>query len=119
MPVKRWAGTGEGNEITKEVRRSPVVGDGRPLPGLPGVVAPAVWLSRSLRSLSLAALGDSPAVRRGFAAKSGEGVAWSGRRRRGGPELGGAAGGRDLGDAGAPGELERAKRVLDLVGWPV
>ena len=45
---------------------------------------------------------------------------WSAERSGcGGPELGGAAGGRDLGDAGAPGELERAKRVLDLVGWPV
>jgi hypothetical protein len=36
MPVRRWAGTGEGNEITKEVRRSPVVGDGCPSPDFQG-----------------------------------------------------------------------------------
>ena len=36
-------------------------------------VAPAASLSRSLRSLPLASLGDSPALRRGLAVASGEG----------------------------------------------
>ena len=88
------------------------------------VVSPAAGLSRSrcrARFPSLA-LGDSLAVRRGLAAKSGEGVAWSDRRgwrAGGGPEFGGPAGSGDLGAGGAGGELQRVERALDLVGWPV
>ncbi len=42
------------------------------------VVAPSSGRSRSLRSLPLAPLGDSPTARRVLAAKSGKGLAWSG-----------------------------------------
>ena len=48
--------------------------------------------------------------------KSGEGEAWSGRRCGGGPQLGGASGGGDLGAGRAAGERERVERTLDLVG---
>ena len=37
----------------------------------------------------------------------------------GGPELGGAARGRDLGVGRAAGERERVERALDLLGWAV
>jgi hypothetical protein len=118
MLVPFWVATGEGNEITKEVvgRRS---GDGRPSPDLHGGSAgggavKVAWLSLpSVRSVTAPLSGVV------LAAVSGEGVAWSGRRCCGGPELGGASGGGDVGAGRAAGELECAERLLDLVGWPV
>ena len=98
------------------------MGVGRPFLDLRGDSASGVAVKVALtRSVPLAALGDSLAVRRGLAIKSGEGAAWSGRRwcDRGGPELGGAAGGRDLAAGCAAGKRERVERALDVGCWPV
>ena len=107
------------HEVTKEV--GVLVADvfGSPSPDSQGDSA-GVGAVKVASSLPLAALGDSPVVRRGVAARSGEGEAWSGGRRGcGGPELRGAPGGRDLGAGGAAGERERVERALDLSGGTV
>lgn len=71
------------------------------------MVAPAAWLSRSLRFLSLASLGDSPrrparllcpSAVGGKCGRASDRVRWAG-----GPQLGGPAGGVDFLGVGSAG----------------